>query len=407
MSIKGNKGEWSEIYTFLKLLSDGKLVTADEDLNPIDEQFFPILKIIREEVDGSKYEYHPNLKGADVKIYLNDEQILELPTCSFAEEANFLLTHINTMETQSRAFAIRRTENFIQEIFVNKLKAPSSDKSDINMQIHDYNTGYRNTVGFSIKSELGSLSTLLNASKSTNFIYKVEGLSSANLNEINAINTTGKIKERINKIVELGGKIKFKNMYNEVFQNNLSMIDSQMPKLVASFLLFYYQRQGTSCLELIEKVAEKNPLLLSQSFYKHKMKEMLCSIALGMQPNTPWNGIDEATGGFVIVKKTGDVLAYHIYNRDAFKDYPDLYPRRTLAKAESCPCFLQNPYTRPVHSQNCFYESYQSPSLKPPALASTSSNPNHQTKRRDKGAQSRMPQHWALQISVPLFRATA
>ncbi len=321
MSITGNKGEWSEIYAFLKLLSDGKLVTADENLDPIDEQFFPILKIIREDAEGSKYEYHPNPSKERVKVYLDDKEILELPTCSFAEEATFLLDHINTMQTKARAFAIKRTEDFIQDIFVDQLKAPSKDKSDINIQIHDYNTGYQNTVGFSIKSELGSLSTLLNASKSTNFIYKVEGISKDDSNKINAIETRGKIKDRIAEVAKLGGKLNFVKTNSMVFNKNLSMIDSQMPKLVANLLLFYYQKQGINCSNLIKHVAKSNPLLLDESFYKHKIKEMLCSIALGMQPNTPWNGTDEATGGFVIVKKTGDVLAYHIYNRDAFKDY--------------------------------------------------------------------------------------
>jgi HpaII restriction endonuclease. len=32
MKLRGNKGEWSEIYTFLKLLADGKLYAADENL---------------------------------------------------------------------------------------------------------------------------------------------------------------------------------------------------------------------------------------------------------------------------------------------------------------------------------------------------------------------------------------
>ena len=37
--LKGNKGEWSEIYTFLKLLSEGKLYGADGELNKKDDIF--------------------------------------------------------------------------------------------------------------------------------------------------------------------------------------------------------------------------------------------------------------------------------------------------------------------------------------------------------------------------------
>ena len=44
-----NKGEWSEVYTFLKLLADGRLYAADSNLNQIPSIYYPILKILREE----------------------------------------------------------------------------------------------------------------------------------------------------------------------------------------------------------------------------------------------------------------------------------------------------------------------------------------------------------------------
>jgi type II restriction enzyme len=43
--LKGNKGEWSEIYTLLKLLSEGLLFTGDADLNKIKNLVYPIIKI--------------------------------------------------------------------------------------------------------------------------------------------------------------------------------------------------------------------------------------------------------------------------------------------------------------------------------------------------------------------------
>lgn len=35
MAITGNKGEWSEIYTLLKLLGEGKVYAGDQNLNRI------------------------------------------------------------------------------------------------------------------------------------------------------------------------------------------------------------------------------------------------------------------------------------------------------------------------------------------------------------------------------------
>ena len=36
---RGNKGEWAEIYIFLKLLADGKLYAADRNLKKIDDTY--------------------------------------------------------------------------------------------------------------------------------------------------------------------------------------------------------------------------------------------------------------------------------------------------------------------------------------------------------------------------------
>ena len=48
MSINGNKGEWSEIYTLFKLLGDGKVYAGDANMNKM-EIFYPIMEILREE----------------------------------------------------------------------------------------------------------------------------------------------------------------------------------------------------------------------------------------------------------------------------------------------------------------------------------------------------------------------
>lgn len=39
MAITGNKGEWSEIYTLLKLLGEGKVYAGDQNLNRIQNLF--------------------------------------------------------------------------------------------------------------------------------------------------------------------------------------------------------------------------------------------------------------------------------------------------------------------------------------------------------------------------------
>ena len=43
--LSGNKGEWSEIYAFLRLLEIKKLYAADAELNKKDDMFYNIIKL--------------------------------------------------------------------------------------------------------------------------------------------------------------------------------------------------------------------------------------------------------------------------------------------------------------------------------------------------------------------------
>lgn len=55
--MSGNKGEWSELYAFMKLLSQGRVYAANEKVEKIDEVYYPILKIMREETKGEVVDY--------------------------------------------------------------------------------------------------------------------------------------------------------------------------------------------------------------------------------------------------------------------------------------------------------------------------------------------------------------
>lgn len=210
----------------------------------------------------------------------------------------------------------------MQDLSLTKVKASSDDKSDIKMEVHDIQTGIDKICGFSIKSELGTPPTLLNASNATNFIYRVDGLSTENMIEVNGIETKNKLLDRVDKIYKYGS-LKYFGMENQIFKGNLSLIDTAMDSMVADILLESFLSGNTDCRQLIESVSVKNPQNYSnpQRLYTYKVKKLLCSTALGMMPSQEWNGRDEATGGYIIVTRSGDVVAYHIYNRDFFETY--------------------------------------------------------------------------------------
>ena len=335
MMLKGNKGEWSEIYTFFKLLAEGKLYGADGELNKKEDIFYDILKIIRTEqigtlhfvFDGHNQVVHVQNDDGEIKVSVG--------TREFKTQAELLYGKIiNTRGTA--AFEVIETSDFMNEILCSKLKAPSADKSDITIKVHDFNTGLNPTLGFSIKSRLGKPSTLLNAGANTNFIFEIFGdMDESAMNYINGMFTetekNGVIKQdipvaaRIAHIRYSGKELIFSKMSGITFQNNLILIDSDLPKIVGYTMLEYYLNGTNNILEALDAVAMKNPLGydLSQGhkYYHYKFKKLLTESALGMLPGKVWSGRADANGGYIIVREDGEVLCYHLYNRNDFEDY--------------------------------------------------------------------------------------
>ena len=40
-----------------------------------------------------------------------------------------------------------------------------------------------------------------------------------------------------------------------------------------------------------------------------------------MMPATAWDGKFDANGGYLVVKKDGEILCYHFYDRNRFEDF--------------------------------------------------------------------------------------
>jgi len=319
--LSGNKGEWSEIYTLLKLLGDSGVHSGDSNLNKIESILYPIIKIIRQNNDELN-EYI--IDDSNIKIILNGTKTLNFSKIKFLNESYNLL---NKIKSSSGSFSFPDLEIFLHSIGCHTLKASSKSKSDITIVIYDEKLNHDVKLGFSIKSKLGNNSTLLNAGKTTNFIYEIEelNLTQNQFNQINEIETRSKIKDRINKIQELGGKLKFRKLENDVFFNNLVLIDSLLPSILSEVLKIFFSTSKSNINEIIPEVIETNPLKYnlsySHNFYEYKIKKFLTDIALGMTPAQVWNGLYNATGGYLIVREDGEILCYHIYNRNIFENY--------------------------------------------------------------------------------------
>lgn len=319
-----NKGEWSELYAFIKLLKEGKVYAADENVERIDNVYFPIIKLIREEEADDITDYHT---GSRIKIYRNGTLLDEIDNADLKDPIEILYKRIFEGGS-SGAFEIAEAEEIMDNLHLTKVKAASTEKKDITMQIHDINTGYESVVGFSVKSDIGNPPTLLNAGKNTRFIYEIKGINDADMAEINAVDKTV-AKEymvlRMNTLFERASEVNYYGMKDAVFEDNLVMIDSRMPELYGNMILNHYRFIADKiydCGLLCEILAKTNPIGYRKAgVYEYKVKKLLCAAALGMTPGTEWDGLDNASGGYIIIKKDGDVVCYHLYNRNFFEEY--------------------------------------------------------------------------------------
>lgn len=333
--ITGNKGEWSEVYTLLKVLADQQLFAGDSNLNKVENLIFPIIKVLRDESHGT-FEFEFEYEN-DLIVVTNNHKEVRIPINEFQKQAYFLLTKLK--EKTVATFSVPEVEAFINSFNSHSLKAKSTVKSDIRIVIHDQRTGTNPELGFSIKSQLGGASTLLNAGKTTNFIYEINklNLSETQILEINTIDTRSKIKDRIEELKRLQAEFSFHKLENSIFESNLILIDSMLPKIISEILILFFTSNYSRMSDLVAEISKRNPMGYNldngHPFYSYKIKRFLTDIALGMMPSKPWTGTLDATGGYLIVKSDGEILCYHIYNRNEFENY--LFVNTKLETASS------------------------------------------------------------------------
>lgn len=312
-----NKGEWSEIYTILFLLIYPDLVIANSKLNAIAKDLYKLKEIKRTDSFNGVFEYI--LKGNDVEIHNNDKLEYVISLIELNENKNKILQAINNAPSGDGAFEIEGIDGLLYKLTKGeKLKAKSLSKEDLEAIVHDFRLGRDADLKYSIKSSLGRPATLLNSSQRTNFLYSVEGLSDEQAAEINAIDTSSKLLDRIKLIEKYGGVIKFEKVTDEIFDYNLKMIDSKMPEYLGNAILDSYIKNEKNLKELFLNSNQFS----DSAFAMKKLGQFLEAVSFGFLPGKKWDGFNEVNGGLLIVKSNGNVVVLDlVYYRKEVLNY--------------------------------------------------------------------------------------
>lgn len=316
-----NKGEWSEIYLFLKTIINKKLFLANKDLEvSLDSTYFTVSKVttlnIEEECflsEGDKVVVRNRVTGEENEVYvsdfLNTSVIKNIASQIKEGKSTFSIPDIDLIQNKLGLSIVKGGNN--------------NQKADIVVDIEKDNENYPNE-GFGIKSFLGSKPTLLNASQNTNFVFRVKGINKESIDQINSIDKGNKLKARLELISNLGGGLSFCKVDAPSLMYNLILVDSIMPKLIGKMLLEFYINRTAKINENIRNVFKGHNL--SQypgsdfNCFEIKMKRFLVSALLGFFAGSNWDG-KYIANGLIVVKPDGEYVGFHIVELSVLEDY--------------------------------------------------------------------------------------
>ena len=345
---KANKGEWSELYTLYKLLSEQNLYPINLDDKKGQRLRMPILSILRHTDKYLKSEYKIEEDG-NIYINANGHDIIQIPKSEFDAYAPKLLEAIKKgaikketakKSSEDTAFPLPDFDEFRKDTCCPNIKCYSKtiapnvkDKSDLYIVIHDIVTGQTPTQGFSIKSEIGEPPTLLNATKLTNFKYKLsKNLSEDQVAQINSMMDKkghADIKGRVRAILNEHVSLEFSTINPDakgryIFLENLMLVDSMLPQIISHLLVMSYSEDTRLLDALTDKLSEINPIgypmKTNNKQYEAKVRRFVTDVALGMVPGVPWEAAHQVYG-MLVVNTMGEIDCYHIIYRKSLEDY--------------------------------------------------------------------------------------
>lgn len=330
-----NKGEGSEFYAFLYILGETKLPLVDKDLKETGRDV-NFLKVLRED---AIYEF---TSGNRVAVYVDGAT--HYFDCSQAQEEAkkvfSLLINPGSIPTNAPAL-----NSALKLVCAKKLRAKSANKQDLSASVQFPNVPFSQFIGFSVKSYVGKDPTILNASgDNSRFVYRIlkngQTPAGAELLKLKAFypTTFGNLKvgtyaDFYRNALRDGFNFNFKENSGGNLSYNLKFIDSKGPELLARILMeqFAASRTRTPLADLVDEAALKNDIpeiqALGDNFedrrnsLRHKIQNILLAFTTGATPAVKWTGAQTASGGLLVVEKSGKVCCLELLSGNVVGNY--------------------------------------------------------------------------------------
>lgn len=321
MAFEATKREWCELYTFFRLLTEGKVTlgTAKAKKGEID---WPIAMIQREEHDGTRCYY---IEKEMVRIKGENSE-KSVPREDFGIVADLILQAVKS-SSEDEVTSPDGVEEFLDEVAIFDLEAKTEDRTDFYIAFWHPEAPLS---GFSVRSRLGAMNPLLDGGRAANLKLEQSGVKFATptVNKINALpEAPNEVAERMLLIERLGGVLKYSDVADRVFRSNLLMIDLHFPRVLTEMVRIMHLDDITRISELTEVIKQMNPLKIKDElvnkhgFYEFKVKQFLMALALGMRPAKIYTGQDSTVEGILLMDGSGEVLCYHKSEKPVMEDF--------------------------------------------------------------------------------------
>ena len=343
MAFEATKRELGELYTFFRLLADGKVSFGTSQARRVEMEGWPVALIQREEHDGTRRYY---IEQENVRIVsgamnaatfvASDKEEQCVPREDFDGAAELILELLKTTVGSDMVEVPEGLEGFLDAINIYDLEAKTEDRTDFSIAFWHAEAPL---TGFNVRCRLSAMNPLLDGGRTANLKLEQSGIKFATptVNKINAVpESPTEVTERMLMIERLGGVLKYSDVADRVFRCNLLMIDLHFPRMLAEMVRMMHLDGISRVSELTERIKEINPLKIKDElinkhgFYEFKMKQFLLALALGMRPAKIYSGTDSAVEGILLVNAAGEVLCYHQSERHTFADF--LYLNTRLEK---------------------------------------------------------------------------
>ena len=318
---RGNIGEWSELYALTYILGHGGAHAADANQSSIEHVFYQALSASITPIGNGAHGYV--IEEHQVHILCGDSELVVVDRTEILEILNVFKQELIAEVKGSRSkgvFNLPSGDKLIRKLRRNALRASSMDQtSDLELVLKDKDNKIgRPKVGFSVKSQMGSASTLLNASGATNFTFKI--VSDSPKQKLGELNFEDKsVVAIIDQLSLHGYRLQFHALESDKFRRNLTLIDTQMVENVSKLLLEFYSSKSTKLSEIAKVVFPDHDDSSQQKIFK--IKQMLGAIAMGMRPGNAWDGDVTKFKGLILVTKNCDVGIYYLDNLSDFQEF--------------------------------------------------------------------------------------